>query len=208
MTVDLDSPPSCIRSSKRRWASSRTNCKQECHGHCIAGRWPIGARPFPPHRGQTGGCLTSATAAFKSTITPLPRQEAHSLPALFASCAFRPPCVGHSQLLPCGTVAMSQLPICARLLNEAYPRDEPTIPDAEDRCFGTGRTPNDHERFGVVDDDGALAFPAKCSSGRMTARWPCEPIALTWPGRPKGGPNVRSDRHGPVRRHTPRVLPG
>jgi hypothetical protein len=38
---------------------------------------PIGARPVPPHLGQTGGCLVSGVAGFKSTITPVPRQAAH-----------------------------------------------------------------------------------------------------------------------------------
>jgi hypothetical protein len=49
------------------------------HGHGIAWRCPIGARPVPPHLGQTGGCLISGDATeFKTTIIPVPRQAAHS----------------------------------------------------------------------------------------------------------------------------------
>jgi hypothetical protein len=48
------------------------------HGHRIAWRCPIGARPVPPHLGQTGGRLISGDATeFKTTITPVPRQAAH-----------------------------------------------------------------------------------------------------------------------------------
>jgi hypothetical protein len=48
------------------------------HGSGVTWRCPIGARPVPPHLGQTGGCLVSGSAGFATTITPVPRQAVHS----------------------------------------------------------------------------------------------------------------------------------
>jgi hypothetical protein len=64
------------------WSASRCNPararRYAGQGSRVTCRCPIGARPVPPHLGQTGACLVSRSSELATTITPVPRQAPHS----------------------------------------------------------------------------------------------------------------------------------